>query len=390
MPNSPNPQLQTTVPQMLRFTWSAGPAMPQGLQDNSIQVMDNWLISVGGFCGGRDEDFKPGVYPRGFLNKVWGLNLADEAAGWVSLPPFPAEGRQAMQGTVADDCFCVWGGFNYTAPYTYKDGYRLFRRGGSWDWEELPPLPCPSVWAGACALGSRIYLLGGADYDRKRFYTHTDRTGTATRLGARLIMLDMDDLGSGWQELTPCPGTPRCIPASAVVDDKLYAIGGVAVSDSGAYLNVVDSWCYNPFSDSWERLRDFPMSGSGSHSGMRVYRNRYVLIPAGYQYEKTIKPDGSICSKYGQPSRVARTWENHPSLKDGQYYNHFYVYDVSTDLYGSANPLPCDAVHPPTVVYGDSVYLFPSETAGFVWEGEYFGHHPEFVLKGAIKVLDWE
>ena len=34
--------------------------------------------------------------------------------------------------------------------------------------------------------------------------------------------------------------------------------------------------------------------------------------------------------------------------------------------------------------------MFPGETGGFEWEGEYFGHHPEFVLKGVIEELPWE
>jgi hypothetical protein len=36
------------------------------------------------------------------------------------------------------------------------------------------------------------------------------------------------------------------------------------------------------------------------------------------------------------------------------------------------------------------VYLFADETSGLFWEGEYFGHHSEFVLKGEIELLDWE
>jgi hypothetical protein len=32
--------------------------------------------------------------------------------------------------------------------------------------------------------------------------------------------------------------------------------------------------------------------------------------------------------------------------------------------------------------------MFPAETGSFMWKGEYFGHHPEFVMKGKIKELD--
>ena len=391
VPASPQPQPHDTVSQMLEFAWSKGPAQPQGLQDGNIHLMDKWLVNVGGFGGGLDDNWKSGVYPRGFLNKTWGLNLADEAASWISLPPFPAVGRQALQGTVVNGKYYVWGGFNYTAPYTYSDGYCLSLEDGKGVWEALPPLPYPLAFAGAYALKSRIYLLGGTDYDRKRFYTRTDRTGSVKHLGSRLIMLDTNDLDSGWNELSPCPGSPRCLPTSStVIAGKIYAIGGITASNSGPFLNVVDSWCYEPVSDSWQRLRDLPITGSGYSSGIPVFRDRYILLPAGYQYNDYMKLDGSIAPKYGSPSRVERTWDTHPRLKDMHYYNHFYIYDVRSDLYGTANNLPFDDVHPPTVVVGDSVYMLPNETAGFVWEGEYFGHHPEFVLKGAIRELDWE
>ena len=388
--DSPQPQPQSSVPKMLEFSWTKGPAMPQGMQDNSVQVIDHWLISVGGFCGGYDNDWKPGIYPRGFLNKVWGLNMSNEAAGWITFPPLPTAGRQGMLSVQVGNELYVWGGLNYTAPGAKKDGYRLSLKNGKWVWQKLPDLPWPLVWSGICAIGSRIYILGGADYDTERFYVLTNRNGTIQHLGSRLISMDTKNLDSGWRELSPCPGTPRCLTATAVVDGKIYFIGGVTVSDSNAYLNVVDSWRYDPKADSWQRLRDYPMSGTGANPGRLLYKDRYILLPAGYQYEHYMKPDGSIAPKYGKPSRIVRTWKQHRRLKNKRYYNHFYVYDVRTDLYGRATNLPFDDVATTTIVRGDSVYLFPNETASFVWKGEYFGHHPEFVLKGKIKELDWQ
>jgi hypothetical protein len=364
--------------------------MPQGMQDNHMSVVHNWLVSVCGFCGGADDDWKPGVYPRGFLNKVWGLDLAHEERGWIDLPPLPGAARQGMQGAAVGEALYVWGGFSYTEPYAYKDGYRLSRKDGGWVWDALPPLPSPSAWGGACPVGSKIYVLGGSDYDAQRFYTATDRTGEVKRLGARLIVFDTEAPELSWTSRTPCPGTPRCLTGAAVVGGKVYFVGGVAVADSADYCNVVDSWRYDVAADTWERLRDLPMSGTGASSNRSVFKDRYVLLPCGYQYNTVMKPDGSLVPKYGEPSKVVRTWENHPHFKGTSYFNHCYVYDTRTDLYGTATALPFDDVATITVIVADTAYMFPGETAGFVWEGEYFGHHPEFVLKGKIKELDWE
>ncbi|MCC6798434.1 MAG: hypothetical protein IT366_25190 [Candidatus Hydrogenedentes bacterium] len=372
--------------QLIDITWSAGKHMPQGMQDNVVNELGGWLISVGGFCGGVDDDWKPGKYPRGFLNKVWGLEIAREADGWQTLPDYPGAPRQALFGAVVDNALYVWGGFSYDAPYTYADGYRISRVNQQWAWTRLPDLPSPSAWSGICAVGSRLYSFGGADYDAQRFYTDTDRSGTVARLGARLIVFDTAQPDKGWLVESECPGTPRCLSAAAVVGDAIYFIGGLGVASSGEYCNVVDNWKYAPVSRKWERIRDLPMSGSGSTSNRIVYQSRYVLLPCGYQYDRIKRPDGSLADRYGTPSKVVRTWKSHPKLENTAYFNHCYVYDTETDSFGTATPLPFDDVASITVVLGDTVYMFPGETGGFVWEGEYFGHHPEFVLKGALRL----
>lgn len=389
-PDTSAPQDQASLKPMLDIAWSAGTPLPQGMQDNQVAVLDGWLVNVLGFCGGADDDWKPGMYPRGFLNKAWGLDLANEAAGWVVLPDFPGAPRQAGQGAVVQGALYLWGGFSYDAPYTYADGYKLSHIDGTWAWEALPPLPSPSCWAGTVSMGTKIFALGGADYDAQRFYCLEDRTGTIKRLGARLIVFDTEKPEAGWLEKTPCPGTPRCLTGAAVLDGKICAIGGVSMLESGGYANVVDCWRYDPASDTWERLRDLPISGSGSSSSSIVYKNRYILLPAGYPYGVVLRPDGTEAPAYGTPHQIERTWKQHPKFETTHYYNHHYVYDTRTNTFGTATPLPFDDVASITVVLRDTVYMFPGETGGFVWQGEYFGHHPEFVLKGAITELDWE
>jgi len=372
---------------MLSVEWSAGTHLPQGMQDNHVAQLDGWLVNVLGFCSGADEDWKPGLYPRGFLNKAWALNLADKEGGWTALPDFPGVPRQAGLGAVVGDALYLWGGFSYDAPYTYTDGFKLSRENGAWLWTPLPPLPSPACWSGTTAIGSKIYALGGADYDAQRFYCLEDRTGRVKRLGARLLVFDTASPALGWVEKTPCPGTPRCLTALAAVGDQLYAIGGISMLDNGGYANVVDCWRYAPNSDTWEQLRDMPISGSGSSSSSIVYKDRYVLLPAGYQYGVVLRPDGTEAPAYGTPHTIERTWKQHPKFETTHYYNHHFVYDTQTNTFGEATPLPFDDVASITVVRGDTVYMFPGETGGFVWDGEYFGHHPEFVLKGTLSVV---
>ena len=153
----------------------------------------------------------------------------------------------------------------------------------------------------------------------------------------------------------------------------------------------MDCWRYDPQTDKWQRLRDLPISGSTASPGLGVYKDRYLLLPAGHQYKKVMNPDGSLRPKYGMASQVDRgNWSKHPVEPISDYFNHFYVYDLRSDLYGTAPDLPFDDVASINLVMESTMYLFPSETAGFVWDDEYFGHHPEFVLKGEIKELEWK
>src|SRR5439155_5969599 len=129
-------------------------------------------------------------------------------------------------------------------PFCYADGYQLARDKNVWKWRSLPKHPRPVCSSGIAAVGARIFIMGGADYDKERFYTSADRKGGNPRLGARLIELDTRNLEAGWQELPACPGTPRFVHAMAATHGGLFVIGGATGNDNstGSYCTVVDNW----------------------------------------------------------------------------------------------------------------------------------------------------
>ena len=380
---------------MLRIDWRRGPDLPQGFQDSDGGFLGTQLVTVGGFCGGGDGALKPGRYPRGFLKKAWSLDLADEAKGWAALPDFPGAARQELFCVPVGRALCFWGGFSYSPPYCYRDGYRLSRRGGAWVWEELPPLPWALCASGICAIGSEVYVLGGADYNEQAFFTYTDRDGGNRGLGAHLLVLDTNRLKAGWRYLPDCPGTPRWVHAMAAVGGSIYVIGGAtagapprvrpthppgaAEDKDHPYCTVVDNWRYGPARDRWSRLRDLPISSGNFPGGQVVFRSRYLVLVGGYQYARVANPDGSTRAKYGQPSKVEGK---------GDYYRDVFVYDTRRDLFGTADPLPINNNLPMAVVRRDEVFLLGGECDGREIEGEYYGHHPDLFLRGKIREVD--
>jgi len=191
----PSPQPQTQLDRFVEIDWSLGHDLPQGLQDSDGGFLGSHLITTCGYCsGGLEEDNrrKPGRYPRGFVTKTWALDVDRPGSGWAELPAFPGAARQGVFTAVVSDALYVWGGFSYTAPFTYQDGYRLFRSpNGGWNWGKLPELPWKLTSAAMAVAGTKINLSGGADYDGETgFSTEHDREKKIRRLGARLFVFD--------------------------------------------------------------------------------------------------------------------------------------------------------------------------------------------------------
>ena len=375
------------LPRLLNIRWRRGTNLPQGFQDSDGGIIDGRLITVAGFCsGGLEEDNrrKPGKYPRGFLKKSWALDLHRPDQDWRQLPDFPGVARQGLSAAKVGDKLYLWGGFSYEKPYCYADGWRLSRQGSHWTWEPLPLLPGPTSSVAMATLGSKIYACGGADYNAEKFFTDTDRHGGRARLGAQLHVIDTADLKAGWSELPPCPGTPRWVHTMAAIDGSLFVIGG-ATGDykregkNYGYCTVVDNWRYDVANHRWKRLRDLPIaSGNFPRSANCVFKNRYVILPGGYQYSYVRNPDGTVRAPYGKV---------HSANSKSGLCNDVFLYDAAQDQFGRADPLPIDNNLPMTIVRGDSIYLLGGETGGGFVEGEYYGHHPDLLLVGKIEEL---
>ena len=378
LPASPTPQPQESLAQLFRIDWKKMPSLPRGFQGSNGGIVDGTLVTTCGFCSGeRGVKGKPHTYPRGHMKNTWGLNLEQPADGWRELPDFPGEARQDNFAVVVNDELYTWGGFSYSEPYCYDDGYKLSHSSGRWVWERLPDLPWRVCTSGVCANGSNVYVVGGADYDREKFYTTGDRVGKTSRLGTRLLVIDTKNLGAGWRELAPCPGTPRWAHATAAVDGKIYVLGGATGNDNvtGQYCTVVDNWRYDPGTDEWDRLRDLPVASGNFPAGQILYNDRYMVLVGGYQYAWVLNPDGTTRKPYGKPFA---------HYKGKSYYSDVFVYDTMADMFGTATPLPLNNNVPMTVVLGDQIHLIGGETGGAVVQGEHFGHHPDLYLVGDI------
>ena len=370
---------------MLRIIWKVGPEPPLGLQGPAGGFLGTMLVYT---CGAGQAP----APERGFTgtccffqNESWALDLARKEAGWIRLPDYPGAKLQELFGITVENALYCWGGFNFTDPYTYKDGYRLSRNEGKWTWDNLPLLPYSLHAAGICAIGTKIYACGGGDFgsNPKYQYTATDRYGKNPRLGAHLLLMDTKQPEAGWKRLPDCPGTPRMLHAMEAVGGRIYVIGGAKGHGSEPMyrktLSVVDNWAYDPGRGEWTQLRDLPISsGNFYDSGSMVYRNRYIILVGGYQYGKIANPDGTARGKYGKP------FKHYP---DKEYYSDVFVYDTRTGLFGRADPLPLNNNCPFTLVRGDKIYLIGGEIGNAIIKGKAYLHYPALLLEGKIEEI---
>ena len=157
----------SSLPTMLTVDWrrvadlpSQGPALG-GFQD-----------SDGGFVLNGSAIVTAFGYGSGGMPGFWLMKITDGKSAWEPLPSAPVSGRQEVAAAVIGDSVFYVGGFNYESPYTYDDVLRLAADGdGGWQWARLPSLPHRIASAGVAALGTRLYVVGGMDYDGAHFYT---------------------------------------------------------------------------------------------------------------------------------------------------------------------------------------------------------------------------
>ncbi|MBI3922458.1 MAG: hypothetical protein HY318_13635 [Armatimonadetes bacterium] len=380
-----NPLTMEALKPMLNIKWRLGPDYPMGIQDSAVGVVDGKLVSAGGFTRHPLEilKFHPDAFggnPQGsgFTSLAFVLDPANEAAGWTRITDIPGHARQGGAVAVVGDAMYVMGGLSYDEPYTYRDTYQLHHRKGRWTWRQLTTcqLPWPVYGGGAstAVIGKKIYLLGVADFFQspgttgQDFHTEAGREGSP--VGKALLMLDTGNLDAGWRRLADCPGVPQFDAAIAAARGKIYRLGGIYAplnpGKESPYYNAVDSWRYDPATNRWFGLSDMP---HGSNRRALTYRNRYIVLVAGFKYGKTWNPDGTQTDVYNE---VEKTME----FKEF-FENTVLAYDTVTGRLGTADQLLERTSYPSATIVGDTIYSLGGEGGPRLW-------HPATLQIGRI------
>jgi len=183
-----------------------------------------------------------------------------------------------------------------------------------------------------------------------------------------------------WTTLEPMP-TPRCGFGVAVVDGKIYAIGGY--NGSNNYLAVNEM--YDPATDTWTTKQPMPTPRSGF--AVAAYMNKIYVIGgifaanspdySGYTGVNEVYDPSTDTWETMEPMPTARSALDANVVGDKIYliggikYSVIYpdfgqntgvneVYDPSTDTWETKAPVLSTNSYCPSAVVDNKIYLFIS------------------------------
>ena len=186
-------------------------------------------------------------------------------------------------------------------------------------WEVVSELPTRRSAFSTAVVDGKIYLIGGLLFEHEK--------GT---FGLSTVEV-YDPKNNSWQRLADMP-TPRLQAGAAVVDGKIYVVGGYSVIDRHMkILKVVE--VYDPQTDTWVRKQD-----------MSIPRRQFGIgVVAGKIY--------------------AIGGENFFDFEKPQRLDQMEVYDPVSDTWVKRADLPTRRDEVKVAVVRDTIYVI----GGFGW-----------------------
>lgn len=154
-----------------------------------------------------------------------------EGGSWKTLAPMPTPRSEVAAAALGNRIY-VAGGISPSPRIV--DAFEVYDVASN-RWEKLTALPEPVHHAGAAALNGKVYIIGGFG-------------GSLLSWQPKDHVWEYDPSAGRWRDRARLP-TPRGALAAAVLQGRIYAIGGKGAK----LLGVVER--YDPVTDQWEAVR---------------------------------------------------------------------------------------------------------------------------------------
>jgi N-acetylneuraminic acid mutarotase len=318
--------------------------------------------------------FSTCVIPFFWVEKV----NAQEGGSWTTLAPLPTS-LYRPQGAVAVDGKIYLLGRHINMKYDPETN----------TWTTLTPYPISNSYGTVVACQNKIYLIGGIAEVPTQVYdpvtdTWENRTSiSTTRAGLQANVVDgkiyvisgqipsfpsvietssandvYDPATDSWSEMAAIP-VPVMGYASAVLDNKIYIIGGGNAEAAYSPINQVQ--IFEPKTNQWT-------NGSQIPTGV-VYTR--ACVTTGLSYPKRIYVIGGTTNYYFGEGYAGRA-----SVNLNQ------VYDPVTDTWSTGTPMPTSRCGLKVAVVNDELYAIGGSNGdGDVYANEKYipsSYIPEF------------
>ena len=265
------------------------------------------------------------------------FSSAGYAQKWGKAAAFP-EPSEEVYGIAAGGKFYVLGGIG---PQWTPKGLVYEYDSATDKWTKKNNMPLLSHHLALVEMNGKIYVMGG--------FTKPEKGPTAWVPINNAW--EYDPANDSWKALAPMP-TKRGSPVAAVVDGKIYVIGGAGVHPGSKETSLHPARphraygtneVYDPATNTWETRNTMPTARN--HSAIGVVNNKIYVI-AG---------------------RVGNAFITRASNTD-----IVEVYDPATDQWGPLlAPLPTPRSAPGWGTYNGKIYVVGGEIRNAVTSGTY-------------------
>ena len=233
----------------LEISWQQGKELPTYTKGGAMGLVDGAPVYA---CGM--------TYPWRETEVAWWLDT--ERSEWYAVEPHIGLGRCYTHGVSLRDGLLVLGGRKSTAAgrLSLADAWWLRRQDGVFSWTELPAMNYGRALPAIGVSHDRVLVLGGGEWEKSQGGAFT------TRHLQHYELLDLDDLDSGWRVGGPLPFTPLVGSAFASTSNAFYLFGGYECWTESGRCHITrhaGTWKYDFTDDTWIRLADCPVAGSG-------------------------------------------------------------------------------------------------------------------------------
>jgi N-acetylneuraminic acid mutarotase len=254
--------------------WKKGAPSPFARVESPTIVVDGKLYLFGGFVKGLGASNEVDVYDP--ANDTW-KRLKEMPTRVTHLNP-------------ALDRGTIWlaGGFKgkHPGPVTSE----VWKYDISADsWTSGPPLPEPRAGGGLVVAGGQLHYFGGFKSDRD---TNSSDHWT----------LSLDG-GTTWRQEADLP-EPRGHVAAAVLDDKIYALGGTHGHDK-TQIDLKFCHRFDPATGKWTEIAGLPAGRSHFEGSTIVHNGRIIII--GGRCNST-KPSRNVVNDILEYDPKTNTW----------------------------------------------------------------------------------